>query len=337
MSSTRASFSLLGAFALAASVHAADDGVRLNQIQVIGTHNSYHVGFAPSAAKLLRQKAPKVFAALDYGHPPLAKQLDDGVRQVELDVYADAKGGLYAHPAISTLIAKAGLPADPPIAPAGAMNKPGFKVMHVQDIDQRSTCQPFAACLAELRAWSKAHPGHVPLFVLIETKQGELQHVDFPSVKPEPFTPAAFDALDKEILSAIPREDIVTPDQVRGSHATLDEAVGAGGWPSLAQARGKFVFLLDQRKAEPAYLQGHPALKGRVIFTNAPAGAADAAFTECNECSAAEIDGLVKRGYLVRTRTDDPAQGQGRRNDGAAARCNPVLAPAGCASAELEP
>jgi len=30
--------------------------VKLNQIQVIGTHNSYHAGLAPSEAKLLEQK-----------------------------------------------------------------------------------------------------------------------------------------------------------------------------------------------------------------------------------------------------------------------------------------
>jgi hypothetical protein len=45
-------------------------------------------------------------------------------------------------------------------------------------------------------------------------------------------------------------------------------------------------------------------------------GNEDAAFTECNECSAQEINDLVRRGYIVRARTDDPAQGQGLRNDG---------------------
>jgi Phosphoinositide phospholipase C, Ca2+-dependent len=46
-----------------------DGGVRINQIQIIGTHNSYHSGFAPSAAKLWQQKNPKVFDGLDYRHP----------------------------------------------------------------------------------------------------------------------------------------------------------------------------------------------------------------------------------------------------------------------------
>jgi len=85
---------------------------------------------------------------------------------------------------------------------------------------------------------------------------------------------------------------------------------------NVAKARGKVVFLLDQRKIESVYLDGHDALRGRLAFTNATPGAPDAAFTECNECGADEINALVRRGYLVRARADDPAQGQGVRNDG---------------------
>ncbi|RUL78435.1 hypothetical protein EKH80_05830 [Dyella choica] len=349
---------------------AANDTLRINQIQVIGTHNSYHAGFAPSATMLMQAKAPEALAGIDYRHPALTRQLDDGVRQLELDVFADSKGGRYASPAITHLIAEAGLPADPPMAAAGVLDKPGFKVMHMQDIDPRSVCQPFVACLGEIRAWSKAHPDHAPLFILIETKEGEL-HEKIPSVIPEPFTPLVFDALEREIASVFSADEIISPDQVRGHHASLDEAVRANGWPSLAKARGKLVFLLDQRKVEAIYLEGHPALKGRMMFTNATPGASDAAFTECNECRAQEINALVRRGYLVRTRADVPEQGQGLRNDGTrrdaiigsgaqmistdyperepsaqgyavgfpggvAVRCNPVLAPRGCMDAPLE-
>jgi len=310
-------------FLFASAAFAATGDLRLNQIQVIGTHNSYHAGFAPSATRVMQKEAPKEFAAIDYRHPSLTRQLDDGVRQVELDVFADAKGGLYLDPAIDHLIAMNGLPPDPPTAAPGIWEKPGFKVMHIQGVDQRSTCQPFTACLTELRAWSRAHPGHAPLFVLVETKDEPLK-AKIPTVTPEPFTPAVFDALDAEIASVFPRDEMIVPDDVRGDHASLDEAVRAGGWPSLSKARGKVVFLLDQRKVEGVYGEGHPSLRGRLIFTNATPGANDAAFTECNECSVDEIDALVRRGYIVRARTDDPAQGQGLKND--TARRNVVLA-----------
>ena len=50
-----------------------------------------------------------------------------------------------------------------------------------------------------------------------------------------------------------------------------------GGWPTVEKARGKVVFLLDQRKMEGVYTEGHPSLRGRLIFTNATPGADDAA------------------------------------------------------------
>ena len=88
---------------------------------------------------------------LDYKHEPLTQQLDSGVRQIELDIFADSQGGRYAHPAGPRMVAEAQLPPDPPFDPEGLMMKPGFKVMHVQDIDYRSVCQPFIACLKEVR------------------------------------------------------------------------------------------------------------------------------------------------------------------------------------------
>jgi hypothetical protein len=361
-------FLILGS--LSAAHAQQDDNVRINEIQVIGTHNSYHAGFAPSEAKLWQQKNPRLFRGLDYRHPSLTTQLNSGVRQIELDIYADTKGGLYAHPAGPGLVAQAGLPADPDFDPQHLMDKPGFKVMHVQDVDVRSNCQPFTACLAEVRAWSKAHPGHVPVFILVETKQSPLK-VAFPTTQPEPFTPAVFDALDREIESVFPPAEIITPDNVRGDRPTLEEAVRAGHWPTLAEARGKVVFLMDQRPVGPIYLEGHPSLKGRILFTNATPGSPDAAFTEQNDGTPAAIDAIVRQGYLVRTRTDSDTE-EARTNNttrrdaamksgaqilstdypvsetapsgynvgfpnGLIARCNPILKPAGCVDAQLEP
>jgi hypothetical protein len=264
------------------------------------------------------------------------------------------------------LISEMGLPADPPFDPNGLFLKPGFKVMHAQDIDYRSNCQPFTGCLAVILNWSKAHPGHLPLFILIETKVGGGRSFQQTT---EAFTPAVFDDLDKEIRSVIPADKMIVPDNIRGKHATLEEAVLKDGWPTLDSARGKVIFLLDQRKAQADYVAGHPSLKGRIIFTNAEPGSPDAAFVEQNDPlkDPALIPGLVKKGYLVRTRTDADTV-QGRSGDtkmrdaalasgaqilssdyyfsekaswtgfsvnlpnGEVARCNPVTGPPNCAA-----
>jgi hypothetical protein len=349
----------------------ADTQLRINQIQVIGSHNSYHAGFAPSAAKLWQTNNPNAYMGLDYQHQPLPQQFDSGVRQIELDVYADSKGGLYAHPLGEQSIAAAHLPPDPEFDPDGVMNKPGFKVMHMQDIDYRSTCQPFVACLRQVRRWSHEHPRHIPIFVLVETKESQPRR-PYQVTIPEPFTSSTFDALDAEIRSVFPPKEIITPDDVRGSHETLNEAVLAGNWPTLKSARGKVIFLMDQRPVGPVYLAGHPSLRGRVLFTNAEPGEPDAAFIERNDGPTADITELVRKGYLVRTRTDadtkearaddtarrdsmvasgaqilstdypvnEPARWPGHfvvtLPGNADARCNPVNSPASCSLESLK-
>ena len=276
----------------------------MNQIQIVGSHNSYHAGIAPSEALLMQRNAPKRYEALEYRHRPLDEQLNAGIRQIELDVYADSQGGRYADPLGPKLVAQAALPADPPFDPEGRMQKPGFKVIHVQDYDYRSTCQPFTACLATVRRWSQAHPAHLPIYILVETKQTDLPP-ELHATITEKFTSATFDALDAEIRSVFSADEMITPDDVRGTQPTLEAAVLAGGWPSLQAARGKVVFLMDQRPMGPTYLAGHPALRGRVLFTNAQPGEPDCAFIEENDGSREEIAALVRRGYLVRTRTDE--------------------------------
>ncbi len=280
-----------------------NDATRINQIQVIGTHNSYHAGIAPSETKLMQAKNPDRYHDLEYRHRPLDQQLSSGVRQIELDIYADSEGGRYAHPSGPRAVAAAGLPPDPDFDPQGLMNKPGFKVMHVQDWDYRSTCQPFTACLQMVRQWSLAHPRHLPIYILVETKQADLPE-QYHAVTTEKFTSATFDALDAEIRSVFPSNELITPDDVRGTHQTLEEAVLDNGWPTVAAARGKVVFLMDQRPVGSIYLKGHPSLRGRVIFTDAQPGQPDCAFLEENDGTPELISALVRKGYLIRTRTD---------------------------------
>jgi hypothetical protein len=362
--STTSSASAAAPACSAITAENVDDCVRLNQIQVLGTHNSYHLAPKPAVLEAMGGRGQ----ALEYTHKPLTEQLTQlGIRQFELDVYADPDGGLHARPAAHRIA------GDPPVA---GMEAPGFKVFHVQDLDVRSTCPTFVACLTEIKTWSTANPRHVPVMIMIEVKDGALQNrPGFEFVKPHPIGAKELDALDAEIRSVFGDDRLITPDSVRGSHATLEAAVRADGWPTLRKARGKVLFALDNTdQHRDDYLQGHPSLKGRVIFVTAPAQDPASAFLKLNDSlDEAHIRERVTAGYLVRTRADEPAR-EARSGDtthrdaafrsgaqyvstdypevspygsgyiarlpgagGLIARCNPVNAPVGCKDEWLEP
>jgi hypothetical protein len=188
------------------------------------------------------------------------------------------------------------------------MDKPGLKVLHMADIDFRTSCPTFRLCLAEMRLWSERHPDHSPIFVLIEPKIGGLT---IPNTVAVPtFDAAAYDEFDRTIIDVLGRDRMIAPDDVRGGHATLEEAVLAGGWPTLAQARGKFMFLMlspgAQLAALDGYLAGHEGLRGRMAFIDSEPGMPHAAFIQDDNAmkDLARVEALVRKGYLVRVRAD---------------------------------
>lgn len=281
-----------------------DHCLRLNQIQALGTHNSYRLDTTPEILSALRLLDPVLAQELEYRHVPLQEQFDlQGVRQIELDVFADPDGGRYAD---RVALEALGLADDPD----PALFEPGFKVLHVQEIDFNSTCLTLIACLGEVEAWSDDHPRHLPIAVLVELKDSPIPDpLGLGFVTPIPIGPAELADLDAEIGSVFDPGDLITPDDVRGDHTTLDAAVRDDGWPTLREARGRIILLMDNGgQVRTDYLIGRPALEGAPIFTNALPGDPDAAFVKMNEPvgNEAEIGDLVAAGYVVRTRSDTP-------------------------------
>ncbi|MDG2520207.1 phosphatidylinositol-specific phospholipase C1-like protein [Caulobacter segnis] len=277
-----------------------EQGLKLNDLVAVGTHNSYKQHLPPAELAAMVAAGGQRALGIDYGHLPLTQQLDGGARQLEIDVARDPAGGLYAHP-------KTALGKEETLSPAVAavMARPGYKVLHMQDVDFRSTCLTFVACLGEVRAWSKANPTHAPILIMINAKEGG------PNLPGGVVAPAydakAFDALDAEIRSVFSEAELITPDQVQGKKATLRDAVLAGGWPTLGAARGKVFFALDESPEKVAvYRGGRRSLEGRAMFVNTDETSPAAAYLTLNDPIAeqARIKAAVKAGFVVRTRAD---------------------------------
>jgi low temperature requirement protein LtrA len=295
--------SFLIAALLAACATPPSAPLRMNDIQAIGTHNSYKAAISPQEMGLLRAVSPQAAAGLDYWHPPLTEQLDAGARVIEIDIVNDPEGGRFADPAGLRIARAQGL--EPPAYDTSVMAAPGFKAIHVQDIDYRSVCQLFLACLRELRAWSDAHRDHAPILVMMNLKRGPSPAPG--GVEAPGFDDAAFDALDADVRAGIGAERLITPDDVQGAFPTLREAVLAGNWPELGAARGRFFFVLDEGEdMAAAYRGARRNLEGRVFFVNVAEDSPVAAYLTLNDpiAQAERIRAAVAAGFIVRTRAD---------------------------------
>lgn len=279
-----------------------EPALRMNDVQVLGSHNSFKARIPSAVMADLRRREPKLAAALEYDHLPLGEQLDRGVRQLEIDIFADPAGGRYADPRGERLARAAGERTgfDP-----AAMRRPGYKVLHIPDLDYRSSCVTLVRCLGAVDAWSRAHPGHLPIMLTINAADTV---GDRAVTAPLPLDdPRLLDALDAEIRRALPGRRLITPDEVRGGAPTLAQAIRTRGWPTLAAARGRVYILFDVRRAvSEAYRQGHPGLRGRAMFGWYDDADPDAAVQIVQDpiVEADRIRRLVQSGLIVRTRTD---------------------------------
>jgi len=254
---------------LAADFHAGE--LRLNQIQMLATHNSYHL--RPAAAMLKAAIAIRKDAKeWDYSRQPLDQQLEAGVRSFELDLH---------------------------------LGPQGWQVMHVPTFDPGTTVATFADALAVISTWSEAHPGHVPISLLLELKsEGYALNKAFRKPMAEDLL-----LLDSALRSGLGAERLLVPDDVRESHATLWEAVSSDGWPTLSRVAGKVFAILHERgENRAAYLAGHESLEGRAMFVESDLGQPHSAVLIRNDPTDPQIAELAREGYLIRTRVDSQGE-----------------------------
>ncbi len=277
--------------ALAASLltpPAAAAELKLNQVQMVGTAESYKLAPSREMLSLIRMGGKKDVQALDFGLPPIAVQLDAGAQALSFDIVNDPDGGLFKNPAGASMAGELLTPEY-----VSAMSQPGFKVMHVPDVDFNSSCLTLKACFSEIAAWRKTHPGHAPLVIVLH---GIEKKTPIPGgTKPLAFDADAVSALDKQIASSFPKASILTPASVK-----------AGVWPTLAQSRGKLIFVLDGPAHDSALLfaASHDEKNTQAAFVVLDNPIKD----------AQRIKAAIASGLMVITRADDETF-EARAND----------------------
>ena len=281
-------------------INSTDNLLALNQIQLIGTHNSYHIEPHSSVMQLIRKVMPSQADAIKYSHRPLTEQLElIGMRKFELDIFHDNKGAGYSQPLGAIMAHGINWKGNYPEFDEDALKDPGMKVLHFPNFDFRSNTPNLIKALNEIEAWSIKNSYHLPIMILIETKNTGNGSSGF-GIKD-------FVELEKEIKSVLNLSRIITPDEVRGKFSTLNKAIRTKGWPSLYKSRGRFIFALDnQGKELDNYLKLHPQLKGAILFVSSPPGRPESAFLKINDPirNHSLIKEKITEGYLIRTRAD---------------------------------
>ena len=165
--------------------------LRMNEIQFLGSHNSYKQQMPSLYFWLLRLIDGEGAKALEYWHPPIADQLELGLRKLELDFFYDAVSG-------------------------------EFPVGHIQVIDMGTSCTSLRACLQEIRQWSDRNPHHVPIWISFNLKDQAIPLLPDPQL----FTPEVLTDIDLAVEEIIGDRLIYPRDVVDREWPLLAESRG---------------------------------------------------------------------------------------------------------------
>ena len=227
------------------------DSIPINQIRIIASHNSYKKKPHPKVLRFLKKFQNKLGDQnnpdfIDYGHLPFSEQFDNyGIRGIELDVNYDPKGGQYKRRRVNLFLF-----GQRQRLKGKALKKPGFKILHISDVDFETNYLTLKSALEALKSWSDLHPDHFPIYINLEAKGSHpadeskaLKRLGFK--KCIPFDRRAFLDLEQEISATLSPDQIFKPSDFKKSYSSLQERVLAEGWPLLEEVRGTFIFILE--------------------------------------------------------------------------------------------
>ena len=227
------------------------DSIPINQIRIIASHNSYKKKPHPKVLRFLKKFQDKLGDQnnpdfIDYGHLPFSEQFDNyGIRGIELDVNYDPKGGQYKRRRVNLFLF-----GQRQRLKGKALKKPGFKILHISDVDFETNYLTLKSALEALKSWSDLHPDHFPIYINLEAKGSHpadeskaLKRLGFK--KCIPFDRRAFLDLEQEISATLSPDQIFKPSDFKKSYSSLQGRVVAEGWPLLEEVRGTFIFILE--------------------------------------------------------------------------------------------
>jgi hypothetical protein len=275
-----ASVTVFAALASGTAAGAGGGQNRIDDLRMLGTHNSYHLRPA-------REIVPGEPA--DYAHPPIDVQLDQGLRSFELDAY-------------------------------NAGDFPVFHSLIVDTQSTCPTLDSCLDSIATWSREHPKHEPLVLFFepkLLPTNSNPDVQAAIDTAAAEQGIT--NWDAAGLDRIDALMRETfgkrLITPDQVRGKQKTLRDAVRKDGWPTVKDSRGKvLVTLIGQPTIRELYKAGAPSLQGRAMFVDSNPREPSAAVLSMDVPEPQRFEQLTAQHFLVKTRADADGK-EARAND----------------------
>lgn len=244
-------------------------GTKLNELTVIGTHNSYQRYSGDGKTHL------SCTIETQNGVPiTLSDQLDAGLRNLEIDIETIVDNG-----------------------------ETSFVCIHSPVFDMATNCYSFEKALEELAVWSDNNPGHLPVSIIIEPKA-----VFIPLENMEFFSLEAAKELDKTLRTVL-GDRLLTPGEALGSFDSFKSMREADGWKTVEECLGKIAVILHPCKVTDDYINIDPTIKTQSMFPMVRAADKDkpyAAFLLINDAKQLlkNSEKLAAGNYIIRTRAD---------------------------------
>ncbi|MCD4827261.1 MAG: hypothetical protein K8Q99_05745 [Acholeplasmataceae bacterium] len=247
-----------------------DETIRLNDIQMIASHNSYKkIGPAIGRFFVGLGDSFEEARALNYGYKNITEQLEAGVRSFELDV---------------------------------RYRNQSFELTHVPLVDSSSQAVSFELLLEEIYLFSSHQTGHIPIIILLEIKD------DWMILDPqlEKMDQEAFILFDELIKEQI-KDHLFQPSDMLIGDDTLKEIIMNQGWPSLTELLNKVIFVMHPDSYNQIYFDIDDSLSSQAMFIGSYYSENPeeyASFFVQNDVDIDLIKTLVDQNYMVRTRMD---------------------------------
>ena len=211
-------------------------GIKFNELRYIATHNSYK---NESVSELKMWYG--IVSRLTFGYipdnggefslPALSDQLDSGIRSFEIDLEVMHKDG-----------------------------ETSFVCIHSPVLDMTTNSYDFSLAIKEIKLWSDAHPGHLPITIIVEPKVAMLPMIDM-----DIFTfknALALDAMLKEELG----EKLFTPAEMLRDYADFTAMRKADDWPEVSEMLNRILVLMHPTVVTKLYINNDRTMKSQVMF-----------------------------------------------------------------------